>query len=261
MSFTAKPIQAIALKPSRWTPTFSFTGRDYNAVTQRDAEARKLLKHYFQHYLCSTPQVERAPGRVRLRMYIHESKECKPSVVRVPSNSYALDGLKSKVLEKVYGKGTKIELDVQPLSAPYLNAEIAAQYLALMSKKRSFTALTQRFIKSTPLGAAVDGLKLQVSGRLGRRKGAGRKSVVSRQKGKLGFASHTSPVEAARCEFKNRNGKIGVVVWIRSGRSLIPGNVRTSGNSARIAAEKRMREYVARWRAARQATPQGITAS
>ena len=244
MSFTTKQIQAIALKPSKWTPTYSFTKRTYNQTLQRDAQARQLLRHYFQHFLYSTPRIEHsASGTVRLRIYIHENRELKPN--DVPASAYDLGKFRS-FLQTVYGRGKKVELDVQPLSAPYLNAEIAAQYLALSSKKRAFGSLTQRFMKQTPLGSAVEGVKLQVSGRLGRRKGAGRSSRVTRQKGKLGFASFTSRVEAARCEFKNRNGKIGVVVWIRSGKSLVPDPK---------ASESRMREFVQRWKDRRIADP------
>lgn len=249
MSFTTKQIQAIALRPSRWTPTFSFSKRVYNQTMQRDKEAKALVKHYFQHFLHSTPRIEHAaPGAVRLRLYIHENKELKPAGATVSPAAYDLVKFR-KFLSRAYG-GRKVELDVQPLSAPYLNAEIAAQYLALSSKKRPFASLTQRFIKSTPLGDAVEGVKLQVSGRLGRRKGAGRSSRVTRQKGKLGFASFASRVEAARCEFKNRNGKIGVVVWIRSGRPIVPEG-----------ADARLREFVQRWKDRRLADPNGSDAA
>jgi ribosomal protein S3 len=210
--------------------------KQYNHILQKDQQAKKLLTHFFQHFLYSTPQVAHAPGRVSFRMYIHQNTELKPT--KAAPEQYNLDKFKT-FLSRVYGGNKKIDLQVMPLSAPYLNAEIAAQYIVLSSKKRPFTSLTNRFLKQTPLTDVVAGMKLQVSGRLSRRKGAGRKSRITRQKGKLGFASYTSRVEAAKCEFKNRNGKIGVVVWIRSGgRRLVPGYGR----------EGRMRAFIQNWR-------------
>lgn len=236
MSYASRRIQAIALRPSKWTPTFSFSKAVYNNNLQKDAQSIGLIKHYFQHFLFSTPQVSHAPGKVSFRLYIHSNPELKP--VKASMEQYNLDKFKT-FLAKVYGSNKKIELEVTPLSAPYLNAEIAAQFLVLSSKKKSFSTLTNKFMKSTPLSDVVEGLKMQVSGRLGRRKGAGRSSRVTRQKGKLGFASYTSRVDAARCEFKNRNGKIGVVVWIRSGeKRLVPGLNR----------EARMRTFIREWR-------------
>lgn len=248
MSYASKRIQAIALKPSKWTPTFSFSKATYNHNMQKDAQAKDLIKHYFQHFLFSTPQVSHAPGKVSFRLYIHSNPELKPSTAA--TTDYNLDKFRG-YLGKVYGPAKKVELEVTPLSAPYLNAEIAAQFLVLSSKKRSFATLTNKFMKTTPLTDVVAGLKMQVSGRLGRRKGAGRSSRITRQKGKLGFASFTSRVDAARCEFKNRNGKIGVVVWIRSGeKRLVPG----------INHEGRMRTFIQQWRDRKLAEKNGNTA-
>lgn len=236
MSYVTRRIQAIATKPSKWTPTYSFSKGAYNTVMQKDAQAKDLIKHYFQHFLFSTPQVAHSPGRVSFRLYIHSNSELKES--KASTDKYNLAKFKT-FLGKVYGPGKKVDLEVTPLSAPYLNAEIAAQYLVLSSKKKSFSTLTNKFMKSTPLTDVVEGVKMQVSGRLGRRKGAGRSSRIARQKGKLGFATFSSRVDAARCEFKNRNGKIGVVVWIRSGgKRLVPG----SGK------EGRMRAYIQEWK-------------
>ncbi|CCG83169.1 protein of unknown function [Taphrina deformans PYCC 5710] len=236
MSYASRKIQAIALKPSKWTPTFSFSKASYNNNLQKDTQAQNLIKHYFQHFLFSTPQVSHSPGKVSFRLYIHANSELKPS--KAATTDYNLDKFKT-FLSKVYGSRKKVELQVTPLSAPYLNAEIAAQFLVLSSKKKSFATLTNKFMKSTPLGEVVAGVKMQVSGRLGRRKGAGRSSRITRQKGKLGFATYTSRVDAARCEFKNRNGKIGVVVWIRSGeKRLVPG----------LNSEGRMRTFIQEWR-------------
>ena len=203
---------------------------------QRDKQAKDLIKHYFQHFLYSTPQARHTPGKVFFKLYIHTNPELK----QVPASPGDYDLRKFEdILSRVYGRRKKVELEVTPLSAPYLNAEIAAQFLVLSSKKRAFSTLTNRFMKTTPLTNVVEGIKMQVSGRLGRRKGAGRSSTISRQKGKLGCASYTSRVDAARCEFKNRNGKIGVVVWLRSGeKRIVPGHAR----------EGRMRAFIHAWR-------------
>ena len=203
---------------------------------QKDKQANELVKHYFQHFMYSTPQLSHTPGRVNIRLYIHANNELKP--LKASPKDYNLSKFEA-ILSKVYGTGKKVNLEVTPLSAPYLNAEIAAQFLVLSSKKKSFSTLTNRFMKTTPLSPVIEGIKMQVSGRLGRRKGAGRSSRITRQKGKLGRASFTSRVDAARCEFKNRNGKIGVVVWLRSGgRRLVPGHDK----------EGKMRAFIHAWR-------------
>lgn len=249
MAYSTRRIQAVALQPSKWTPTFSWSKGAYNTKMQKDAQAKNLIKHYFQHFMYSTPQVAHSPGRVAFRLYVHANSELKPMKASV--NEYDIEKFQ-KILAKVYGPGHRVDLQITPLSAPYLNAEIAAQFLVLSSKKKSFSSLTNRFMKTTPLSPVIEGIKMHVAGRLGRRKGAGRSSTISRQKGKLGCASFTSRVDAARCEFKNRNGKIGVAVWLRSGeKRLTPGQ----------GTEGRMRSYIRAWKERKLAETQNSIAA
>ncbi|CAO3670637.1 unnamed protein product [Umbelopsis ramanniana] len=66
------------------------------------------------------------------------------------------------------------------------------------------------------LTSAIQGVKYQVSGRLGRRRGAGRSSILRKSLGTFKFTTAKSLIDVGRHTFANRNGSITVKVWISS---------------------------------------------
>ncbi|ORY94031.1 hypothetical protein BCR43DRAFT_495750 [Syncephalastrum racemosum] len=151
-----------------------------------------------------------------------------------------------KPLEKlVTGLYPNKQVDVKLIRVhyPYMNAEILAQYLTVNANRLGWSIVTRQFMRNAPivkpplphsmpfgvqwnsllpqvangrLTTGIQGIKYQVSGRLGRKKGAGRSQVLRKSLGTFQFTSHKSLVDVGRHTFSNKNGSITVKVWISS---------------------------------------------
>ncbi|KAF7731434.1 Cullin-3 [Apophysomyces ossiformis] len=234
----SKSITALSLKGKKaWnTSIYSFSRNvRNNLLWEKDGAAKEALKHYFQHHLTSTPAFLHSPSRITIQMYYYAD----PNFSNLAD--YKLEPLE-KLLTSLY-PNKHVDMRLIRVHYPYMNAEILAQYLTINANRSSWSILTRKFMKGVPmvkpplphdmpfavqwnsllphvnngqLTSAIQGVKYQVSGRLGRRKGASRTQVMRKSLGTFQFTSHKSLVDAGRHTFANKNGSITVKVWIAS---------------------------------------------
>ncbi|KAI7869205.1 hypothetical protein BDF14DRAFT_392753 [Spinellus fusiger] len=232
----SKSIKALSLKGKQdWnTSIYSFTRNTRNTLLwEKDSAAKQTLKYYFQQHLTSTPAFRHAPSKVTIHMFYYAEPQF------TPLEPYKIEPLE-KLLATLYP--TKyVDLQFVRVHYPYMNAEILAQYLTVNADLSGWSMLTRKFMKGVPmvkpplphampfavqwnsllpqvangqLTSAIQGVKYQVSGRLGRRKGASRTQVMRKSLGTFQFTSHKSLVDVGRHTFANKNGSITVKVWI-----------------------------------------------
>ncbi|KAI9031908.1 hypothetical protein CLU79DRAFT_277032 [Phycomyces nitens] len=234
----SKSIKALSLKGKQdWnTSIYSFTRNiRNNLLWEKDGAAKQSLKVYFQQYLTSTPAFRHAPSRVTIQMFYYAD----PNFTNL--QNFKLEPLE-KLLATMY-PNKFVDLRFVRVHYPYMNAEILAQYLTVNAERSGWSMLTRKFMKGVPLvkpplphsmpfavewnsllpqvangqlTSAIQGVKYQVSGRLGRRKGASRTQVMRKSLGTFQFTSHKSLVDVGRHTFANKNGSITVKVWIAS---------------------------------------------
>lgn len=234
----SKSIKALSLKGKQnWdTSIYCFSkNKRNNFLWEKDGAAKEALKHFFQNQLTSTPQFRHSPSRVTIQMFYYADP-----------NFGDLSQFKLQPLEQLVSNlypNKYVDMRVIRLHYPYMNAEILAKYLTVNSQKKSWSALTRPFMKNMPivkaplahnmpfgvqwqsllpqvandkLTTAIQGVKYQVSGRLGRRSGSGRSQILRKSIGTFQFTSHRSLVDVGRHTFSNKNGSITVKVWIAS---------------------------------------------
>ncbi|KAL9541957.1 hypothetical protein PS6_010040 [Mucor atramentarius] len=224
----SKSIKALSLKGKQdWdTSVYCFSRNNRNNMLwEKDGATKATLKHFFQKHLTSTPAFRHSPSKVTIQLYYYAD----------PAFGHVAD-FKLEPLEKLI-------TSLYPVHYPYMNAEILAQYLTINSERIGWSQLTRRFMKGVPLvkpplphnmpfavqwnsllpqvsngqlTSAIQGIKYEVSGRLGRRKGASRTQVMRKSLGTFQFTSHKSLVDVGRHTFANKNGSITVKVWIAS---------------------------------------------
>ncbi|KAI9276813.1 hypothetical protein BDA99DRAFT_545049 [Phascolomyces articulosus] len=202
---------------------------------EKDGAAKEALRHYFQKQLTSTPQFRHSPSRVTIQMYYYADP-----------NFGDLSQFKLEPLEKLVTAlypNKHVDMRLIRCHYPYMNAEILAKYLTVNAGYKSWPQLHRSFMRGVPmvkaplphdmpfavqwnsllpqvnngqLTSAIQGVKYEVSGRLGRRKGAGRSAIFRKSLGTFQFTSHKSLVDVGRHTFSNKNGSITVKVWIAS---------------------------------------------
>lgn len=234
----SKSIKALSLKSKQdWdTSVFCFSRNTRNNILwEKDGATKASLKYFFQKHLTSTPAIRHSPSKVTIQLYYYAD----PAFGNLAD--FKLEPLE-KLITSLY-PGKFVDLRFVQVHYPYMNAEILAQYLTINSERIGWSQLTRRFMKGVPLvkpplphnmpfavqwnsllpqvsngqlTSAIQGIKYEVSGRLGRRKGASRTQVMRKSLGTFQFTSHKSLVDVGRHTFANKNGSITVKVWIAS---------------------------------------------
>lgn len=183
---------------SRW-----FAGKgDYAEAVNEDYRIREFLNKKLK--AASVPRifVERAGQRIRVKIYT-----ARPGVV-IGQKGSALETLKAD-LAKFLGKDVLV--DIQEIKKPDLVAYLVAESVALQLERRvSFRRAIKKAISSC-MSAGADGVKLQVSGRLG---GAEIARTEWQRKGRIPLHTLRENIDYGFTEANTVYGKIGVKCWL-----------------------------------------------
>lgn len=183
---------------SRW-----FAGKsDYAGAVNEDYRIREFLNKKLK--AASVPRIfiERAGQRIRVKIYT-----ARPGVV-IGQKGSALESLKAD-LAKFLGKDVLV--DIQEVKKPDLVAYFVAESVALQLERRiSFRRAIKKAI-STCMAAGADGVKLQVSGRLG---GAEIARTEWQRKGRIPLHTLRENIDYGFTEAHTVYGKIGVKCWL-----------------------------------------------
>lgn len=183
---------------SRW-----FAGKgDYAEAVNEDYRIREFLNKKLK--AASVPRIfiERAGQRIRVKIYT-----ARPGVV-IGQKGSALETLKAD-LTKFLGKDVLV--DIQEIKKPDLVAYLVAESVALQLERRvSFRRAIKKAISSC-MSAGADGVKLQVSGRLG---GAEIARTEWQRKGRIPLHTLRENIDYGFTEANTVYGKIGVKCWL-----------------------------------------------
>ena len=183
---------------SRW-----FAGKgDYAEAVNEDYRIREFLNKKLK--AASVPRIfiERAGQRIRVKIYT-----ARPGVV-IGQKGSALETLKAD-LAKFLGKDVLV--DIQEIKKPDLVAYLVAESVALQLERRvSFRRAIEKAISSC-MSAGADGVKLQVSGRLG---GAEIARTEWQRKGRIPLHTLRENIDYGFTEANTVYGKIGVKCWL-----------------------------------------------
>lgn len=183
---------------SRW-----FAGKSaYAGAVNEDYRIREFLNKKLK--AASVPRIfiERAGQRIRVKIYT-----ARPGVV-IGQKGSALESLKAD-LAKFLGKDVLV--DIQEVKKPDLVAYLVAESVALQLERRiSFRRAIKKAI-STCMAAGADGVKLQVSGRLG---GAEIARTEWQRKGRIPLHTLRENIDYGFTEAHTVYGKIGVKCWL-----------------------------------------------
>ena len=183
---------------SRW-----FAGKgDYAEAVNEDYRIREFLNKKLK--AASVPRIfiERAGQRIRVKIYT-----ARPGVV-IGQKGSALETLKAD-LAKFLGKDVLV--DIQEIKKPDLVAYLVAESVALQLERRVSFRRAIKKASSSCMSAGADGVKLQVSGRLG---GAEIARTEWQRKGRIPLHTLRENIDYGFTEANTVYGKIGVKCWL-----------------------------------------------
>ncbi|MDA8343290.1 MAG: 30S ribosomal protein S3 [Actinomycetota bacterium] len=205
---------------SRW-----FEERSYQDFVVEDWKIRDYLTSQLETAAVSRIEVERT--RDRIRVDIHTAR---PGIVIGRRGSEA-DRLKKKI-EEITGLNNRIQLNIQEIKQPELDAALIAQGICdQLARRVAFRRAMKRAIQTVQKAGAI-GVRVQCSGRLGGSEMARKESY---REGRVPLHTLRADIDYGFREAKTTFGRIGVKVWIYKG-DILPYKVSTEEKITREAA-------------------------
>ena len=205
---------------SRW-----FEERHYRDFVVEDWKIRDYLMTQLEAAAVSRIEVERT--RDRLRVDIHTAR---PGIV-IGRRGAEADRLK-KNLEEITGLQNRIQLNIQEIKQPELDAALIAQGICDQLVRRvAFRRAMKRAIQ-TVQKAGAQGIKVQCSGRLG---GSEMSRKEQYREGRVPLHTLRADIDYGFREARTTSGRVGVKVWIYKG-DILPYKVSIEDKITREAA-------------------------
>src|SRR5664279_5699978 len=205
---------------SRW-----FEERNYQNCVIEDWEIRDYLMSQLESAAVSRIEIERT--RDRLRVDIHTAR---PGIV-IGRRGAEADRLKKKI-EEITGLNNRIQLNIQEIKQPELDAALIAQGICdQLARRVAFRRAMKRAIQTVQKAGAL-GVRVQCSGRLGGSEMARRESD---REGRVPLHTLRADIDYGFREAKTTFGRIGVKVWIYKG-DVLPYKISTDDKITREAA-------------------------
>ena len=165
--------------------------------------------------------------RDRLRVDIHTAR---PGIV-IGRRGAEADRLK-KHLEEITGLQNRIQLNIQEIKQPELDAALIAQGICDQLVRRvAFRRAMKRAIQ-TVQKAGAQGVKVQCSGRLG---GSEMSRKESYREGRVPLHTLRADIDYGFREARTTSGRVGVKVWIYKG-DILPYKISIEDKITREAA-------------------------
>jgi small subunit ribosomal protein S3 len=204
---------------SRW-----FNDREYQDYLVEDWKIRDYLIRELERAAVSRIEIERT--RDRLRIDVHPAR---PGIV-IGRRGAEADRLRTKLAEIT--KNPKVQLNIQEIKQPELDAALIAQGIADQLQGRvSFRRAMKRAVQ-TVQKAGAQGIRVQCAGRLGG-------SEMSRREfyreGRVPLHTLRADIDYGFREARTTFGRIGVKVWIYKG-DILPYKTSTEDKISREAA-------------------------
>src|ERR1700716_3355536 len=189
---------------SRW-----FNDREYQDYLIEDWKIRDYLMGQLERAAVSRVEIERT--RDRLRIDVHTAR---PGIV-IGRRGAEADRLRTKLAEIT--KNPKVQLNIQEIKQPELDAALIAQGIADQLQGRvSFRRAMKRAVQAVQK-AGAQGIRVQCAGRLGG-------SEMSRREfyreGRVPLHTLRADIDYGFREAHTTYGRIGVKVWIYKGDIL-----------------------------------------
>ena len=205
---------------SRW-----FEERNYQNCVIEDWEIRDYLMSQLESAAVSRIEIERT--RDRLRVDIHTAR---PGIV-IGRRGAEADRLKKKI-EEITGLNNRIQLNIQEIKQPELDAALIAQGICdQLARRVAFRRAMKRSIQTVQKAGAL-GVRVQCSGRLG---GSEMSRKESYREGRVPLHTLRADIDYGFREAKTTYGRIGVKVWIYKG-DILPYKISSEEEITREAA-------------------------
>jgi small subunit ribosomal protein S3 len=194
-----------------WASRWYATGEKYADQLHEDREIRDLVMETAPRAGISSVEIERFPNSVHITVHT-----AKPGIV-IGRKGANVKELRRKLQELT---GAAVQLDIQEIEHPDLDARLVAENIASqLSRRISHRRAMQRAVQQT-MRAGAKGIKVMASGRLSGSEMARREWM---REGRVPAQTLRADIDFARAQALTGYGRIGVKVWIYRGDVVAEG--------------------------------------
>jgi small subunit ribosomal protein S3 len=194
---------------SRW---FADPNR-YSDLLQEDYKIRQYVQKHLSNAGISEVRIERKADQIDL-----EVRTARPGVV-VGRGGSGIEQLRTGLQDMLGNSSRQIRINVVEVARVDADAALIAEYIAGQLERRvSFRRVVRQAIQRAQK-AGVEGIKVQVSGRLN---GAEIARTEWTREGRVPLHTLRADIDYAYCTAQTIYGILGVKVWIFKGE-IIPG--------------------------------------
>jgi small subunit ribosomal protein S3 len=188
-----------------WDARWYAEGTRYRELLQEDFEIRRKISGEGERAAISRVEIERFPNQIVTTLYT-----AKPGIVigRKGDNVKKL----RQELENLTGK--KVKVEVEEIEKPDLDATLVARNIAGQLQRRISHSRAMKRAISQAMRQGAEGIRVQVSGRLGGSEMARREWQVD---GRVPRNTLRADIDYGTAESLTGFGRIGVKVWIYKG--------------------------------------------
>ncbi len=186
---------------SRW-----YAGkREFSKLLVEDFRLREYVKKNYSFAAIPKVEIERSGETVKVILY-----SARPGLIN------GRKGQEVENLKKALGKlsGREIDVQIQEVPRPELNAQLTAESVKEQLEKRSpFRRALKRAVEQV-MDAGAKGVRIRISGRLG---GAEMSRTEQQAMGSIPLHTLRAKIDYGFAEAHTTYGRIGVKVWICTG--------------------------------------------
>ncbi len=195
---------------NNWNSRWFFSNKKYYRETLlSDTRIRQKLMDKFKFASITQVDIERAINKITVIIY-----SVKPGMI-IGRGGKGLDDVKKAIVDDLWidkkNKETKVDLKIEPVKKPYLNAYFVAQMIAEKLIRHFPHRAVVHNAMNRVMESGAKGVKVQLGGRIG---GA---EISRREKyfqGTIPTSTIREDVDFARFPALTKSGYVGVKVWI-----------------------------------------------
>jgi small subunit ribosomal protein S3 len=188
-----------------WSSRWYASKQEYGRLLVEDHRVRTFIKREYE--FAGIPKIEIERDRERVHVFLHTAR---PGVI-IGRKGAKVDKLKED-LQKICGR--EVKLEIREVTNPEVNAQLVAESIAQQLLKRAAFRRVMKTAIKTARDKGAQGIRLQVSGRLG---GAEMARCESFGEGKIPLGTLDANIQYGLAEAFTNFGVIGVKCWVYHG--------------------------------------------
>jgi small subunit ribosomal protein S3 len=216
-----------------WKSRWYASKKEYAELLVEDQKIRKYVRSHpdakirtqYRNAGIDRIEIERTRDEVRVILYV-----ARPGLI-IGKKGQDVENLQEELQNLI---GRRVNLKIEEISRPELQAQLVADDIAQQLMKRANFRRTMKRALETTMDAGGRGIKVQLSGRLG---GAEMARCEKANAGSLPLSTLQAKIDYGFSEASTPQGNIGVQVWINQG--FYSGDITDGADAQASAASKK----------------------